>query len=70
MREFVRVLVAAVLLLVSVKRGSQEIRPACGGRFLTPSCLQSDPQRDAQTPVAAKRRNRNGFYINTDINNK
>lgn len=59
--EMIRVLVAAVRLLVSVKRESQEIRPVCGGCFLTPSCLQSDPQKDAQRPVAAERR-RNGFF--------
>lgn len=64
MREIIGVLVAAVLQLVSVKLESQEIRPACGGRFLTPSCLQSDHQRDAQTPVAAGGR-RDGFYSDT-----
>lgn len=64
MREIIRVLVAAVLLLVAVKPGSQEIRPACGGHFLTPSCLQCDHQRHAQIPVAAEGR-RVGLCINS-----
>lgn len=57
---------AAVLQLVSVRPGSQEIRPVCGGRFLTPSCLQSGLQRDVQTPVAAGRRRTDDFCINSN----
>lgn len=64
--EIIKVLLAAVLQLVSVKPGSQEIRPVCGGRFLTPLCLQTDHQTDAQTPIAAEGRRRDGFYINSD----
>lgn len=57
---------AAVLQLVSVKPGSQEIRPVCGGRFLTPSCLQSGLQRDVQTPAAAGGRRTDDFCMNNN----
>ena len=55
-KKMIRVLFAAVLQLVSVNPGSQEIRPVCGGHFPTPSCLQSGHQTHAQTPVAAEGR--------------
>lgn len=63
MREITGVPVAPVL--VSVKPGSQETRPACGGHFLTPSCLQSGHQRDAHILIAAEGR-RVSLYINSD----
>lgn len=66
-RSSIRVLVPAVLQLVSVKPGSLEIRPVCGGRFPTPSCLQSDHQTDAQTPAAAVARSRDDCDINVDL---
>lgn len=61
----IRVLVPAAVQLVSVKPGSQEIRPVCGGRSPTPSCLQFGHQTDAQTPAAAEGRGIDGFYINS-----
>lgn len=63
MREITGVPVAPVL--VSVKPGSQEIRPTCGGHFRTSSCLQSGHQRDAHILIAAEER-RVGLHINSD----